>query len=193
MTLRQEFLAADSLTGNTSSDKEVVSVHEVIYQYHGALIKFLQRRLRVNEDAQDVAQETYIRMMKYEGANDIRSASSMLFRIAANVACDLERSSRCRQAKHHIPIDDAELVADQPSIERTLTAEKQFSRVSGAIDELPPKCKRVFLLSRVRGMTYPEIAKHCGISVKMVEKHISRALALCLKSMQELEVGDGDD
>jgi RNA polymerase sigma-70 factor (ECF subfamily) len=51
------------------------------------------------------------------------------------------------------------------------------------IENLPPKCKQVFLLSRAGGMTYPEIAQHCGISVKMVEKQISRAMAACLKKV----------
>jgi DNA-directed RNA polymerase specialized sigma24 family protein len=41
----------------------------------------------------------------------------------------------------------------------------------------------VFLLSRASDMTYPEIAAHCGISVKMVEKHISRAIAACLEKV----------
>jgi len=48
---------------------------------------------------------------------------------------------------------------------------------------LPPKCRQVFLLSRAQRMTYPQIAVHCGISVKMVEKHISHALAICMKKV----------
>jgi DNA-directed RNA polymerase specialized sigma24 family protein len=43
----------------------------------------------------------------------------------------------------------------------------------------------VFLLSRTQLMTYPEIALHCGISLKMVEKHISRALAICAKELRD--------
>jgi DNA-directed RNA polymerase specialized sigma24 family protein len=41
----------------------------------------------------------------------------------------------------------------------------------------------VFLLSRAQRMTYPQIAAHCGISVKMVEKHIGHALAICMKKV----------
>ena len=63
--------------------------------------------------------------------------------------------------------------------ERQLAAEQELDRVHAIIEQLPPKCRRVFLLSRMHEMTYPQIAEHCGISVKMVEKHISHALAIC--------------
>ncbi len=53
------------------------------------------------------------------------------------------------------------------------------------IEHLPPKCRQVFLLSRVRRMTYGEIARHCGISRKMVEKHVSHALAVCMEKVSE--------
>lgn len=97
-----------------------LSISEAIGSYHNSLIKFLRNRLRVPEDAYDVAQEAYIRMMKYEGSKNIRSAPSMLFRIAANVAHDLGRANQSRCAKDHTPIDDIDIVSEQPSIERIL-------------------------------------------------------------------------
>jgi RNA polymerase sigma-70 factor (ECF subfamily) len=80
-------------------------------------------------------------------------------------------------------LDEVQLVSELPSPERAVSAGEELARMLDAIEELPPKCKQVFLLSRARGMTYPEIARHCGISVKMVEKQISRALAACLKKV----------
>lgn len=183
MTVQNESLNAPRFSPSNENPPAAISVQEVISRYHSALITFLRRRLRVADDAHDVAQETYIRMMKYEGATDIRSASSVLFRIASNVAFDLERAGRARHVNDHFPIDDIDLVSDQPSIEQILTGEQRFNLAYAAIDALPPRCKQVFLLSRVNGMTYPQIAAHCGISVKMVEKHISHALATCLRKV----------
>ncbi len=162
-----------------------IAIHELIRRHHDSLISFLRRRLNVPEDAHDVAQETYIRMMKYEGARDIESPSSMLFRIAANVAIDLGRAARARRGGDHLSIDSVELCSEQPSAERHVAAEQSVERLHAAIESLPPKCRQAFLLSRAHGMTYPEIARHCGISVKMVEKHISHALAVCAR-----QVGD---
>lgn len=158
-------------------------IQEVIRNHHDALIRFLRRRLSIADDANDVAQEAYIRMMKYEGSSDIKSPSAMLFRIAVNVANDYGRAAQVRAASSHVPIDDFSLVSDAPSVERHISARQDLDQLLDVIDALPPKCKQVFLLSRARGMTYPQIAAHCGISVKMVEKQISRALAACLKKV----------
>ncbi len=56
---------------------------------------------------------------------------------------------------------------------------EELDRVLAAIDELTPRCREVFLLHRFSHSAYPEIARDFGISVKMVEKYISTALARC--------------
>jgi RNA polymerase sigma factor (sigma-70 family) len=188
-------LAADTalasgmfLAGATSpvdGGREPLSVQETIRRHHSALLSFLRLRLRISHDADDVAQESYIRMMQYEGSREIRSPSSMLFRIAINVANDLGRSELARRASDQCSIDDVELVSDLPSAEREIGACQDLELLQAVIAQLSPKCREVFLLSRAKLMTYPEIALHCGISLKMVEKHISRALAVCTKTVRD--------
>lgn len=160
-----------------------VSIQEIIRSHHGALIKFLRRRLSIADDAEDVAQETYIRMMRYEGSNELNSPSAMLFRIAVNVANDHGRAAVARHRQRHTDVDAVELTSDLPSAEREVLASQTLDLLLETIEQLPPKCKQVFLLSRASDMTYPEIAAHCGISVKMVEKHMSRAIAACLEKV----------
>jgi RNA polymerase sigma factor (sigma-70 family) len=159
--------------------RQQLSITEVIRRYHGSLLSFLRQRVRTSEDANDVAQEAYIRMMQYEGSREVQSPSSLLFRIAINVANDLGRAEQARRTSDHYSIDDTDLASDLPTPERVVAAAQDLDVLYSAIDTLPPKCRQVFLLSRVRQMTYPQIAVHCGISIKMVEKHISRALEIC--------------
>jgi RNA polymerase sigma factor (sigma-70 family) len=165
--------------------REPLSVQDIIRRHHSALLSFLRLRLRISHDADDVAQESYIRLMQYEGSREIRSPSSMLFRIAINVANDLGRSELACRAFDKCSIDDVELVSELPSVEREMGACQDLELLLTVIAELSPKCQKVFLLSRVQLMTYPEIALHCGISLKMVEKHISRALAVCTKRIRD--------
>jgi RNA polymerase sigma factor (sigma-70 family) len=175
--------AFDGVPFTEDHQNEPLSVHNTVRRYHDSLINFLRQRLRTPEDANDVAQEAYIRMMQYQNSRQIRSPSSMLFRIAINVANDLGRSEQVRRASDQCSLDAVELVSDTPSAEREISARQELALLRAAIEDLPPKCRQAFLLSRVRRMTYPEIAVHCGISVKMVEKHISRALAVCMKKV----------
>lgn len=157
-----------------------LSVKELIGRYHGSLVSFLRQRLRIADDAVDVAQEAYIRMLQYEGSREVQSPSSLLFRVAINIANDLGRSEQVRHASNHCGVDDLDIDSGLASPERHLAAAQDLELMYQTIEQLPPKCQQVFLLSRVHCMTYPEIAKHCGISVKMVEKHISHALAVCV-------------
>ena len=160
-----------------------LSVITLFKQYHRPLLAWLRQRLSVSDDADDVAQETFIRLMKYEGTSNIACHKSMVYKVAANAACDQERMGKARRRNQHASIEDEELdfPSKEPSIERIVEGEEAYHRVLSKIETLPPKCRQVFLLSRVNSMTYPQIAAHCNISVKMVEKHISHALLVLLK------------
>jgi RNA polymerase sigma-70 factor (ECF subfamily) len=176
-------IAEHALTGHAPrllpANAQPLSLREIVRAHHAALIGFLRRRVAIPEDALDVAQETYLRMMKYEGSRQIESPCSMLFRIAANAATDHQRAAYTRHVRNHFDLEGIELASGEPSAERAVAAQQNLQVTWAAIERLPPKCRNVFLLSRVVGMTYPQIARRCGISVKMVEKHISHALGVC--------------
>jgi RNA polymerase sigma-70 factor (ECF subfamily) len=160
-----------------------VSTAAVVRSHHHAVLRFLRRRGATPEDALDIAQETYVRFLRYEGATGIESPSAMLFRIAANVAADYGRAAALRRRVCSLEADsyDAEIASEHPSAERHLVAERILTALRFAIAALSPQCRNVFLLSRVDGLTYSEIASQCGISVKTVEKHVSHALRVCVE------------
>jgi len=179
-------LTCEPATADASADTAVadapapLSVARLIRHHHSNLLGFLRGRLRIPEDASDVAQEAYVRMMQYEGSREIGSPSALLYRIAINVANDLGRAELVRHAASHCAIEGVEIESAAATPERAVAAAQDLSRLRETIKRLPPKCRQVFLLSRSEGMTYPQIARHCGISVKMVEKHISYALSICM-------------
>jgi RNA polymerase sigma-70 factor (ECF subfamily) len=153
----------------------------VIQAHHYSILRFLRRRGATPEDALDLAQDAYIRFLKYEGATTIESPSAMLFRIAGNVAADHGRAAslRRRLCSFEFGTHDDEIASGQPTPERELAAEQIMTAVRLAIAALSPQCRNVFLLSRLEGLTYSEIAERCRISVKTVEKHVSHALRVC--------------
>ena len=166
-----------------SCDHAPFSVDTVIRHHHVSVVRFLRRRGASYEDACDLAQEAYVRLLKYEGASDIASPPAMLFRIAGNVVADRLRAA-ARRAGRHVELDDDELESHEPSAERELSAEQQVTAIDRAIAELSPRCRSLFLLSRVEGLTYEQIAARVGVSVKAVEKHVSRALRACAEGAE---------
>lgn len=153
---------------------------EVFFTEHRrALSSYLRRRMSSEADVQDVVQESYARILSY-GYGCSRPAvvwKALLYRIATNLAYSRGRMDRARNRAGHAPLEDVELVSEAPCQERLVAGEQELQIVRRVILGLPPKCRRVFLLSRTHRKTYPEIAELCGISVKMVEKYISQALA----------------
>jgi RNA polymerase sigma-70 factor (ECF subfamily) len=161
-----------------SPGDERLPVEQAFRRYHGRLMSFLRRRMRSEEDAADVAQETYARLLQsYEHDLLSESAVTLVFRIAANVANDFSRRRKSHHATDHCLVDLIPLASGEPSQERRLHAQQQLERLYAAIENLPPRCQQVFLHNRVDHLTYTQIARHCGISTSMVEKHITKALA----------------
>jgi RNA polymerase sigma factor (sigma-70 family) len=158
-----------------------LSVSRLVQEHHGKFMRFLRNRMRGSRDPADVAQEAYIRMLRYEGSREIRAPYYMLLRVAMNVAQDIHRADRSRGADRHRPIDGLELASDMPTPESAATVAEELDLALRAIDDLPPRCRQVFLLHREQHLSYAQIAEKCGISVKMVEKHISTALAFCVE------------
>lgn len=149
-------------------------------QQYGGLLSFLRRRVANEEDAKDATQESLMRLMRYRDTEPEAAWKPLLYRIAINVVGEQYRRGNARQSTHHVAIDDLELASDQPTQEDLVAHEQQEALLRLAILSLPPRWRQVYLLSRMQGMTYAQIAVHCDISVKTVEKHMTNALAaLC--------------
>jgi RNA polymerase sigma factor (sigma-70 family) len=157
-------------------------------RYHGELVRILTARLRSKQDAADLAQEAYARLLRYQGECSGDELRPMLFRIAQNLLKDHWRWRRLRGVNTHVPIEELpDMDSGRPGPDRELADEQQLARLQDLILKMPDKRRTVFVLSRIHGLTNVEIAKRCGISAKTVEKHIAIALAEC-----RTEVGDDD-
>jgi RNA polymerase sigma-70 factor (ECF subfamily) len=155
-------------------------------EQYRALVQFLRRRTASEQDAEDAAQESMTRLLRYTGTEPASSWKPLLYRIATNVAHDQRRAATSHCDDKHVLLEEHELVTDAPTPEEQALRDQQIARLGSAILELPPKCQRVYLLKRVHGLSRAQIARRCGISVKMVEKHLATALVQLRR-----KVGDG--
>ncbi|UJB18737.1 MULTISPECIES: RNA polymerase sigma factor [Lysobacter] len=142
------------------------------------LINFLRSHGASQDDAQDVTQESLHKLIRYR-AVPLYALKPLLYRIALNQLCDIRRrESSLRRSLQVAGLDTIAAPIDVPLPEQWAEHREELARVKAAIERLPERCRQVYLLNRIDGMSYSQISAHQGISVKAVEKHISRALTL---------------
>lgn len=158
--------------------------------HHAALVGFLARRCS-EEDAKDIAQEAMVRLMRYRDQPP-EKLKLLMYRIALNALLDSGRQQTSRQAGAHVSLDPEfeALPSAEPPHEQRVDHQQQLDRVRAAIMRLPTRCREIYLLNRIEGMSYTQIARHCHISVGAVEKNISRALHLLRIHLQGATTGE---
>ena len=139
------------------------------------LSRFFSRRVAADE-VLDMVHETFRRLLRATTEQDVtvQSPEAYLSRVADNLMRDRSRRARHRSTELHIPFDDEAVEGVEPLGQ--LEARDAVARVDAAILELPVQTREIFLLHRIGGHSYSEIAAARGLSVKGVEKHISKAL-----------------
>jgi len=158
-------------------------------EHNRALLAFLQCRLGSLADAQELAQEAYVRMLTLEHPEQIDSLRAFLFRIAANLAVDRLRMRKLREAP---PMDEVMEPAPElhlaPVPERHVSAAEQWRELQAALRELPAKTSRAFVLHAIEGRDFETIAQSMKLSARMVRYHVTRALAHCRARVEEREM-----
>jgi RNA polymerase sigma-70 factor (ECF subfamily) len=149
---------------------------ETLYRDHSPrLARFFARRVAA-EDVADLVHETFRRLLGTAAGNRLRLANpeAYLHRIADNVLRDRGRSPTHRAAKFHVPLEEEYVGGPDPH--HQLETRDTVARIDSAMQKLKPKTREIFMLHRLDGLSYAEIAAIKGISVKGVEKQIAKAL-----------------
>ena len=129
------------------------------------------------DTAKDIVQDVFLRIWRQR--NNIApggTSKSYLYRSCINQALNYIKTYKRKIHREHLYVDRGEGTSREPEAEKKLIADELSQRINACINELPPVCKEVFLLSRYEEMSYKEIAQFLDISVNTVEKHIGKAL-----------------
>jgi RNA polymerase sigma-70 factor (ECF subfamily) len=151
-------------------------------RFRAPLMGYFVTRVGSRDEAEDLTQEVFVRLMALSSLAEIDRAEAFVFRVASNLLRDRSRKARRWRWQTRSPLNsDAideyvkELVEDC-SPERVLVGRETLTEVLGALDELGDRTRDIFLLFRLEGMKQQEIAVLHGISRSTVEKHVMRAV-----------------
>jgi RNA polymerase sigma factor (sigma-70 family) len=157
------------------------------------LLNFLRRRTDAPDRAEDLAQETYIRLAAVPLDTEIGNLRAYIFRTAANLATDSGRREKARGSRL-LPEEAWQEIADPaPTPERVVMDRRRLAALEAALAELPPKARMAFVWNRYDGLTHTQIARQLGVSNSMVAKYIGQAMRHCRTRLQAEETGGGGE
>jgi RNA polymerase sigma factor (sigma-70 family) len=162
---------------------DATDVERIFREHNDALLRFITAKLGSKQEAREVAQEAYVKLLSLEHREAVSYLRAFLFKTAANLAIDrLRRRSRRGFVMGSANLDRAVF---ELSPEREVEGEQAIARLREAIDELPPNCREAFLLYRLEELSCGEIAVRLGLQQRMVWKYIARALEYIRNRLSE--------
>ncbi|MFC3652377.1 RNA polymerase sigma factor [Dyella humi] len=164
----------------------VSDIENLFREHNRALIAFLQCRLNSLSDAQEVAQEAYLRMLTMDNREEVDSLRGYLFKVAGNLAIDRLRKRKVRSDFAIVQAQDEPV--DEQSPDRHAVAVEQVAGLRHALHELPPKAAQAFVMHVIEGRDFSSVAQTMKLSERMVRYHVTNALAHCRARVDEKEV-----
>ncbi len=156
-----------------SSQSEIINLYDT---YRAPLARFFSRKLPKGDDPEDMVQKVFIKLVRAVREADLVYSKSLIFIIAKNVLIDHFRWRKSRKIDNHGLLHD-NIVSSMPLPDRELQGKQQLDSFFKHLDNLPIRCKQVFLLHRVNNMSQQDIAEYLGISRSTVQKHMMNAMA----------------
>jgi RNA polymerase sigma-70 factor (ECF subfamily) len=164
------------------SDGRTERITRLFSEHNESLVRFLAARLHSVQEAKEVAQEAYVRLLNLDDSGAVSFLRAFLFKTAANLAVDRLRSrNRQRQAMNAGLCDE---LREAPTPDHEAAQVEEAEIVRRLIGELPPKCRQVFLLHRLHGEELPQIAKQMELSERMVRHYVLRATLYCRAGLE---------
>lgn len=165
-----------------SSSQCVTTTHNItcLYQQnHQWLLNWLCKKVGCSEQAADVAQDTFLRLLMQAGLSEIEKPRALLTTTATRLLIDASRKKQVEQTYlahyYYYHGEQGETLSEEAL---AIISESLYAVIS-VLEALPQKCQHAFLLNRLEGKRYKEIASELSVSVSMVKKYIAQALLHC--------------
>lgn len=160
-------------------------IEQLFCRHRRELARSLYKIVRCEETAADLCQETYLRLINLAKHTAVAYPRALLHRTARNLAIDHLRKRQLHASYEAVDAVTDEVPSPMPSADDAIDARQRYLLLRRAVATLAPKCRTVFLLHKAEHLSYAQIAARLNISTSAVEKHMSKALALCRDALEQ--------
>jgi len=157
---------------------------EHIEPYEPLIRHWLKSRYGTQCDVDDVIQDSLLKIFKAREKAELKSPKAFFFAVARNVAVDSMRKSKVAIMDSILDEEALGILDEGESVDEIVARNHELEILTQAIQTLPERCRRVFTLSKVYGMTYNAIAQDMGISFNTVSAQIAIGLSKCTTYMR---------
>lgn len=175
-------MSRPSSEGPSGGDRAAAGL---VQRYRQPLVRYFARRGVSLVTAEDLAHDCFTRLFMLASRAHIDNEEAYLFQVAASVYTDHVRLAHTRHSARHVSLDMADLPTETRIPDRVLEGKEGVERLVVALGQLKPRTREIFLLNRVDGLTYTQIAVRLGITPSAVEKQMIKALAHINKRLGE--------
>jgi RNA polymerase sigma-70 factor (ECF subfamily) len=164
-------------------------LNDLVAETSGALARYVARFCACPADVQDVVQEAYLQVYcaLRETGPEGHTPAALLYTAARNIAFSRHRHLKVVRAAAPVVSLGEQLRREQSGVEQQASKRQQLQMLLRAVSGLPPKCRDVFVLRMIEGMSQREIGERLGITVSTVEKHLARGLRQCRDELAQMQ------
>ncbi len=152
---------------------------EEVAPHEFRLRAWLAGRFPQLRDVDDVVQDAYVRLFRARSQGAIRSVQAFLFTAARNAALDVFRRQKISAAAAFDDGASLSLLEERPDAAESAAAKQEIEILAEAIRRLPHRCRQVFTLRKLYGLSQREVAAHLGISEHTVEVQMGKGARRC--------------
>lgn len=177
-----------STSATDPSDSAARWFAEEVHPHDAQLKAYLRRSFPTVRDVDDVVQESYLRIWKSRAAHPIHSAKAFLFKIARHRALNLIDRQRTSPVLTNGALSELPVIEEKANVAEQITRQEKLRLLVEALATLPPRCREITLLRKLKGIPQREVAERLGISEKTVEEQVARGVKRCERYLRRLGI-----
>ena len=165
--------------GNYTKE-EIEAFKSIFDKYYESIRNFAYFKTGDIDIAEDIVQETFIRLWEIRNTVIENTVKSLLYAMAAN---NIKNHYRHKKVVLNFAMNHKPEVEENNAADSELQKQEMHEKLNSILTEMPEKSREVFLLNRIEKLTYQEIAERLGLSVKAIEKRMHEALLHVRKNL----------